>query len=115
MTTTRTEAPRRRLGRLALVSGAALALFAALPMSSASAAASGTFYYESATAGSQQIVDPPLHQCLTLFHATGASNQTNATARVYYDGNCQNEWGSLQSGGYSNNFGAKLYSVQFGS
>ncbi|MCI3932605.1 hypothetical protein [Streptomyces sp. AN091965] len=115
MTTTRMEAPRRRLGRLALVSGAALALFAALPMSSASAAASGTFYYESATAGSQRIVDPPLHQCMTLFHATGASNQTNATARVYFDGNCEREWGSLQPGQYSNNFGAKLYSVQFGS
>ncbi|MEV0438044.1 hypothetical protein AB0I84_16795 [Streptomyces spectabilis] len=115
MTTTRTSAPRRRLGRLALVSGAALALFAALPMSSASAAASGTFYYESATAGSQQIVDPPLHQCTLLYHATGASNQTNATARVYFDANCEREWGTLQPGQYSNNFGSKLYSVKFGS
>ncbi|WP_172385240.1 hypothetical protein [Streptomyces sp. MNP-20] len=114
MTTPRIEAPRRRLGRLALVSGAALALFAALPVSSAQAAV-GHFYWGSSTGESFQIDDPILGKCYPLYKSTNASNQTNATATVFYDANCERDWGSLQPGGYSNNFGAELYSVRFGS
>ncbi|GGR71025.1 hypothetical protein GCM10010252_06610 [Streptomyces aureoverticillatus] len=113
MTTTRNETPRR-LGRLALVSGAALALFAALPMSSAHAAV-GHFYYGSVTGETLQIDDPILGKCYSLYKATGASNQTNATATIFYDGNCEREWSKLQPGQYDNDFGVTLYSVRFGS
>ncbi|QDQ13300.1 hypothetical protein [Streptomyces spectabilis] len=114
MTTTHTSVPRRRLGRLALVSAAALALFAALPMSSAQAAV-GHLYYGSSTGESFQIDDPVLGKCYTMYKATSASNQTNATATLFYDANCERDWGSLQPGGYSSYFGAELYSVRFGS
>ncbi|MEU6992143.1 peptidase inhibitor family I36 protein [Streptomyces sp. NPDC046465] len=110
-----THAPAGRLGRLALAAGAALALFAALPMSNAYADANGTFYYHSSV-GDFQITDPPLHECQPLHDgATSASNQTNATATLYYDGNCQNSWGSLQPGKYTDFFGELPHSVQFGS
>lgn len=49
--------PTTRLGRLALTAGAALALFIALPMSSAYAA-SGTFFYHSPV-GDFSISNPP--------------------------------------------------------
>lgn len=52
----------------------------------------------------------PLHE-----GATNASNQTNATATLYFDGNCQNPWGSLQPGQFTNFFGDLPHSVRFGS
>ncbi|MFE6848633.1 hypothetical protein [Streptomyces sp. NPDC057686] len=106
--------PATRLGRLALAAGAALTIFTALPMSSAHAA-SGSFLYESTTGESLRIDDPVLGKCYGLYKAKGASNQTNATATVFYDANCERDWGSLQPGGYSSNFLATLYSVRFGS
>ncbi|QIB41950.1 hypothetical protein [Streptomyces aureoverticillatus] len=112
MTKTRITAPRP--GRLALAAGAALALLVALPMSSAHAA-SGSFLYESTTGESLRIDDPILGKCYGLYKAKGASNQTNATATIFFDANCEREWGSLQPGGYSSNFLATLYSVRFGS
>ncbi|MFD7335358.1 hypothetical protein ACFV98_05060 [Streptomyces violascens] len=111
---TSTRNPATRLGRLALTVGAALALFAALPMSSAHAAA-GTFFYTSSV-GDFQIKDPPLRTCEPLHDgATSASNQTNATATLYFDGSCGNSWGSLQSGQFTSFFGDLPHSVRFGS
>ncbi|GGU51455.1 hypothetical protein [Streptomyces violascens] len=109
-----TRMPATRLGRLVLAAGASLALFAALPMSSAQAAV-GHLYYGSSTGESFQVDDPILGKCYTLYKATSASNQTNATATLFYDANCERGWGSLQPGGYSSYFGAELYSVRFGS
>ncbi|MFF7725742.1 hypothetical protein [Streptomyces sp. NPDC008001] len=106
--------PATRLGRLALTAGAALALFTALPMSSAYATA-GTFFYHSSV-GDFQITEPPLGVCQPLHDgATNASNQTNATATLYFDGNCGNSWGSLQPGQFTDFFGDLPHSVRFGS
>lgn len=46
--------------------------------------------------GDFQITDPGLRTCEPLHvGASSASNQTNATATLYFDGNCGNSWGSL--------------------
>ncbi|WP_159395467.1 hypothetical protein [Streptomyces albireticuli] len=93
---------------------AALVVFIALPTSTAYAA-SGTFIYHS-SAGDFSITDPPLRVCEPLHDgAANALNQTNATATLYFDGNCQNPWGSLQSGQFTNFFGDLPHSVRFGS
>ncbi|MEU2871566.1 hypothetical protein ABZ769_20490 [Streptomyces olivoreticuli] len=106
--------PATRLGRLALTAGAALALFTALPMSSAYAA-SGTFFYHSSV-GDFKITDPPLGVCEPVHGgATSASNQTNATATLYFDSNCGNPWGSLQPGQFTSFSGDLPNSVRFGS
>ncbi|MBL1083553.1 hypothetical protein JK359_16490 [Streptomyces actinomycinicus] len=103
-----------RLGRLALTAGAGLALFIALPMSSAHAAA-GTFFYSSSV-GDFQIKDPALRTCEPLHGgATSASNQANATSTLYFDSNCENSWGSLQPGQFTSFFGDLPHSVRFGS
>ncbi|MEV5877292.1 hypothetical protein AB0L75_24255 [Streptomyces sp. NPDC052101] len=111
-----THVPATRLGRLALSVGAAVAVFTALPMSSAHAAdASGTFFYHSSV-GDFRISNPPLGACQPLHDgATNASNQTNATATLYFDGNCQNSWGSLQPRQFTDFFGDLPHSVKFGS
>ncbi|MFJ2768402.1 hypothetical protein [Streptomyces sp. NPDC087300] len=111
-----THNPATRLGRLVLTAGTAVALFAALPASSAHAAdASGTFFYSSSV-GDFQITDPPLQTCEPVHGgATSASNQTNATATLYFDSNCSNSWGSLQSGQFTSFFGDLPHSVRFGS
>jgi hypothetical protein len=107
--------PAGRLSRLAVTSGAALALFAALPASSAYADASGTFYYSSSV-GDFSITDPALHTCEPLHGgATSASNQTNADANIYYDSGCQNPWGKLLSGNHTTFFGDLPRSVSFGA
>ncbi|MBB5121844.1 hypothetical protein AF335_09305 [Streptomyces eurocidicus] len=107
--------PATRLGRLALTAGAALALFTALPMSSAYADASGTFFYSSSV-GDFKITNPPLHECRPVHGgATSASNQTNATATLYFDSSCGSSWGSLQPGQFTSFSGDLPDSVIFGS
>ncbi|MEV4504601.1 hypothetical protein [Streptomyces klenkii] len=106
--------PATRLGRLALTAGTALALFTTLPMSSAHAT-TGTLFYSSSV-GDFQIKEPPLRTCEPLHGgATNASNQTNATATLYFDSSCGSPWGSLQPGKFTSFVGDLPDSVRFGS
>lgn len=113
MTTTRSTATR--LGRTALVAGAALALFVALPVSSAHAA-NGTFFYRSVEAGDLEMDDPDNGECRLLVQggATAASNQTDTRATLYFDHGCEEPYGALSPGQSATFSGALPHSVQFG-
>ncbi|MEI5102052.1 hypothetical protein RB200_30470 [Streptomyces sp. PmtG] len=74
-----------RVGRAALAAAAALAVFTALPMSTAHAA-DGTLFYHSSQSGDLEITDPDNGECYLLLQgADGVRNGTDATATVYYD------------------------------
>ncbi|EPH40225.1 hypothetical protein ABT390_16575 [Streptomyces aurantiacus] len=113
MTLTRVTATR--LGRAALAAGAALALFAALPTSSAHAA-NGTFFYHSVEAGDLEMNNPANGECRLLVQggATSASNQTDTRATIYFDHGCEEPWGTLAPGQSTGFFGSLPHSVMFG-
>ncbi|GGR70997.1 hypothetical protein GCM10010252_06570 [Streptomyces aureoverticillatus] len=113
MTTTHVTATR--LGRAALAAGAALALFAALPTSSAHAA-NGTFFYRSPEAGDLQMDNPANGECRLLVQggATRVSNQTDTRVTLYFDHGCEEPWHSLQSGQSAEFAGTLPHSVMFG-
>ncbi|WP_369141815.1 hypothetical protein [Streptomyces sp. R44] len=87
MTTTRLTSAR--VGRATLAAAAALAVFTALPASTAHAA-TGTFFYHSSQSGDLEIEDPDNGECYLLLQgATSVHNRTDAVARVYYDQGCE--------------------------
>ncbi|MGW2952833.1 hypothetical protein [Streptomyces eurythermus] len=77
------------VGRVALAAAVALAVFSALPASTAHAA-TGTFFYHSSQSGDLEINEPDNGECYVLLQgATSVSNRTDAVARVYYDQGCE--------------------------
>ncbi|WP_172382459.1 hypothetical protein [Streptomyces sp. MNP-20] len=87
MTATRMTSARIR--RAALAAAAALAVFTALPASTAHAA-DGTFFYHSSQSGDLEIDDPDNGECYLLLQgASSVRNRTDAVARVYYDQGCE--------------------------
>ncbi|MEU7576668.1 hypothetical protein AB0B50_03570 [Streptomyces sp. NPDC041068] len=115
MTThTRATASTARLVRAALALGAALAVFTALPTSTAYAA-TGTFFYHSPESGDLEMTDPGNGECrLLLQGADSASNQTDTIATVYFDQGCEESAGTLLPGG-SQGFPEPIpHSVMFG-
>lgn len=111
MTTTHTA----KTARAALALGAALALFAALPTSTAHAA-TGTFFYHSVQAGDLEMENPANGECRLLIQggATSAENGTNARATVYNDHGCEEVRTVLNPGQATTFSGALPHSVQFG-
>ncbi|MFD9859376.1 hypothetical protein [Streptomyces alboflavus] len=93
---------------------AALALFTALPTSTAYAA-NGTFFYHSPQSGDLEMEDPDNGECrLLLQGADSALNQTDTKATLYFDQGCEEPAGTLLPG-QSKSFGAPIpHSVQFG-
>ncbi|MEV6951189.1 hypothetical protein [Streptomyces sp. NPDC051183] len=106
--------PTARLGRVALAVGTALALFTALPASSAHAA-TGTFFYHSPESGDLEMEDPDNDECrLLLQGATSASNQTNASAALYFDRGCEEPRSTLRPGQTARFSVSIPHSVKFG-
>ncbi|MFH9073617.1 hypothetical protein [Streptomyces alboflavus] len=103
-----------KTARAALALGAALALFTALPTSTAYAA-NGTFFYHSPESGDLEMEDPDNGECYLLLQgADSASNQTDTKATLHFDQGCEEPAGTLLPG-QSKSFGAPIpHSVQFG-
>ncbi|MEV0445656.1 hypothetical protein AB0I84_43640 [Streptomyces spectabilis] len=112
MTTTRMKAAR--VSRAALAAAAALAVFTALPTSTAHAA-NGTFFYHSPESGELEIEDPDNGECYLLLQgATSVRNRTDAVARVYYDHGCEELADTLVPGDGRTFTDPLAHSVSFG-
>ncbi|GGV31781.1 hypothetical protein [Streptomyces spectabilis] len=112
MTTTRMKAAR--VGRAALAAAAALAVFTALPTSTAHAA-DGIFFYHSPESGDLEIEDPDNGECYLLLQGADAVyNDTDTEATVYYDHGCEEAAETLEAGEERGYFEPLPHSVKFG-
>jgi hypothetical protein len=53
------------------------------------AQATGTFHWQSSLLGSQSISSPVIGMCYSTPVGRSATNETDALAKLYVDGNCQ--------------------------
>ncbi|MFI8930932.1 hypothetical protein ACIG3E_25105 [Streptomyces sp. NPDC053474] len=111
---TATRMTSARIGRAALAAAAALAVFTALPASTAHAA-TGTFFYHSPQSGDLEIEEPDNGECYLLLQgADSVYNGTDTEATVYYDRGCEEAADIVEAGEERGYFEPLPHSVMFG-